>query len=226
MKTCKKCNKEFDENLTFCPFCGAENADRKLTYIERKKAREDDTEFMLSKASIQQRDIDAAKEANIDDVKTQKIGELNSEKTKSIVRLLASLSLILCILLPEWLLVKEDINPNLEWAVIVIAFLVVATGASIFISEIYVTRSLNEMEKQDFLVKKVQFNKGPMFVYSGALYELSAKNTCPCCGDDMHIEVMDNVIYIVCSKNREHIYKVDREGFIESFKDKIEQKWD
>ena len=68
MKTCKKCNKEFDENLTFCPFCGAENADRKLTYIERKKAREEDTEFMLSKASIKQRDIDSAKEANIDDV--------------------------------------------------------------------------------------------------------------------------------------------------------------
>ncbi len=224
MKTCKKCNKEFDENLTFCPFCGAENADRKLTYIERKKAREEDTEFMLSKASIQQRDIDSAKQANLEDIKAQKIGDLKAEQKKSFARIFAGATLMLCSLLPAWLLLHEDINPNLKWVVIVVAFLVVAIGASVLISDIYITRALKEMEKQDFTVKKVQFNKGPMFVYSGALYELVAKNTCPCCGTEMHIEDLDNDIYIVCSTNRSHIYKVDKEAFIESFKDKIEQK--
>ena len=224
MKTCKKCNKEFDENLTFCPFCGAENADRKLTYIERKKARDMDTEFMLSKASIQQRDIDSAKEANIDDLKTQKIGDLKVEQKKSFARIFAGATLMLGGLLPAWFLVQNDINPNLKWVIIVVAFFVVAIGASILISDIYITRALKEMEKQEFLVKKVQFNKGPMFVYGGALYELQAKNTCPCCGTEMHIEEMDNDIYIVCSTNREHIYKVNKEAFMETFKVKIEQK--
>ena len=224
MKTCKKCNKEFDENLTYCPFCGAENSDRKLTYVERKKAREEDTEYILSKASIQQRDIDNAKSANASDVVADKIADLKRAKQISLTRIFASLTLMLAPLLAAYLTVQEVTNPNIKWLIIVAVFLIVAFGASVFISEIYVYRALKEIEKSNFLVKKVYFNKGPIFSYSGSVYELKTNKSCEECTSLMHIEEMDGEIYIVCSNNRSHIFKVDKEAFISDFKDKIEQK--
>ncbi len=151
MKTCKSCKKEFNENLTFCPFCGAENSDRKLTYIERKKAREKDTELLLSKASIQQEDIDNAKEFDENKIGLEKVQEIKKARLYSILRVAISLiAFISCIICAE-LTLKGDINANIKLLIIVVAFFAVAFVASIFISDTYTIIAFKKIEKGEFV---------------------------------------------------------------------------
>ncbi len=224
MKTCKKCHKEFDENLTYCPFCGAENADRKLTYVERKQAREKDTEFILSKAEIQPKDIEQAKEFDVDKIYLEKVQEIKKAKTLSIVRMIIEIILFVgCILWGE-ITLKEDINANVKLAIVLVAFIAVAVAASMFISDIYTFMSIRKIENEEFLPKKIYFGKGPIVTYKDMLYEVKTNEGCPCCKSDMHIEEKEGDLYCVCNQDRSHIYKIDKNKYIEASKLKIEQK--
>ena len=68
------------------------------------------------------------------------------------------------------------------------------------------------------------FGKDPVFAFNGDLYELKCKGTCLACGSEMHVELVEDKIFAICNSNRGHLYKVDREKFIEGFKTQIEQK--
>ena len=223
MKACKFCGKEFDENLTFCPFCGKENAERKLTYVEKKKAREKDTEIILSKASIQEEDLKQAKDGQIDWLYSEAIGTTKSSKIKSLILILLSvLAMVGCVVWAQ-LTLKNDIQNNIKLLIVVVAYFAVAVAGAICISEINVFRNYLNLEKQPLVVKKVTFNKGPLFTYKDMLYEMKTTEKCHLCEGNLHVEEKDGQIVFVCSQNRAHLYTINMEEYFAQFKEKIEQ---
>ena len=223
MKTCKYCNKEFDEELTFCPFCGKENTDKKLTYIEKKQAREKDTEIILSRASIQQSDLVNVKMADISTIYAEKDGDIKKLKIASIIRMIVSIVVMIGCIIWAQLTLKGEIGDNIKLVIVIAAYFVVAVAATILISDIYIYRAYMALEKNDLALRKISFVKGPMFLLNGVVYEIKTNETCKLCDGEMHVEDKDDEIYLVCSKNRAHLYKVDKLAFMESFKVKIEQ---
>jgi len=224
MKTCKKCGKEFNEELTFCPFCGSENAERKLSYIEKKQARDKDTQIILEKASIQQKDIDGAKGAEPSDVFFEKVNEIKKLKILSVVRIVIALAIMVGCIVWGKIAGDWDIDPSLKILVIAIAFIAFAVAASIFISDIYTFRAFSVLEKKENSIRKIAFTKGPMFAHEGKVMELKTNKTCPCCGSEMHVETIDDEIVLVCDKNREHLYKVDKDAFNNIIREKLSNK--
>ena len=221
MKVCKKCQKEFDENLTYCPFCGAENADKKLTYFERKIARDKDTEIILNKASIQNEDIEQAKDGSASDLVIEKTQETKKAKIISLIRIGLSLVLAIACLVLAFVATKNDINPNLKLVVILLAFLAVAVCASVFISDIYSYLTLRKMSEEDFSIRKIYYTKSPMFVYGDSIYEIKTNLVCDKCNSKMHIEIKDEDLFLVCDVNRSHLVRIKKEDYISYFKDKL-----
>lgn len=223
MKTCKYCNKEFDESLTFCPFCGKANSDKNLTYIEKKQARDKDTEIILSKAAIQESDLVDIKTMDTSTIFAEKDATIKHLKIMSLIRMIISIVVMVGCVVWAQLTLNGDVASNAKLLIIIVAYFAVAVAATILISDIYAIRAYNNLEKEDFSIRKINFVKGPMFAYSGTIYELKTNEKCGLCDGELHVEDKDDQIYLVCSKDRSHIYKVDKEAFIESFKVKIEQ---
>ena len=224
MKTCKWCNKEFDEKLTFCPFCGKENADKKLSYIEKKQAKDKDTQVMLSKASIQDEDIKDVSFVDPSNVTTQKHKSIKELKILNIISIVISVLVIAaCITLAE-IYLKGSVASNVKLLIVTVAYFIVAIMATLLMSEIGAFISFRAISKTQFLIMKVYFGKGPMFTYNGFVYELATNKSCEVCEGVMHVEAKDDEIFLVCSKDRSHILKVDKEKFIEAFKVEIEKE--
>ena len=221
MKTCKACQKEFDENLTYCPFCGAENADKKLTYFERKHARDRDTQIILDKASIQQSDEDVAQAGNVEELVVEKVQDFKKAKVFCIARFSASVVFAIACLVFGWITISNDINNNLKLIVILVAFLAIGVCASIIISDIYAYVTMRKMNDGDFSIRKIYYSKGPMFRSGNGLYEIKTYKKCDECQTNMHVEVKDDVIFLVCDTNRSHLYKIEKDAYIAYFKDKL-----
>ena len=221
MKTCKKCQKEFDENLTYCPFCGAENADKKLTYIERKQAREKDTEVILNKASIQQSDIENAESIDPSELILERFTALKKTKLNNLTAILCSLASSIIFIVFAYIISNKDINSNLKLITILVAFIAVAVMASIFISSLYTYTSLNKMKTEDFSIKKIYFTKGPIMYFKGDIYEIKTYKMCDKCNNKMHVEMVDETLFLVCDTNRSHLYKIEKDAYIAHFREKL-----
>ena len=222
MKTCKYCNKEFDDNLTFCPFCGKENADKKLTYIEKKQAREKDTEVILSKASIQDEESKNAHELDVSAVFAEKVDTLKKLQLFSIIRIVAAIVIMIGCIVWAQLTLRNDYDSNVKLVIVIVAYFAVAVAATILISDIYTTMAYKNLKNTEFSLRKINFTKGPMFFYKDNVYEIKTNENCKQCDGELHVEDKDDEIYLVCSKNRAHLYKVNKEAFIEVVKSKIE----
>ena len=228
MKVCKKCQKEFNDNLTFCPFCGAENADKKLTYFEKKTAKEQDKEFIISKASIQDEDAKNAKEISADNLTVKLVTPLKKAKLLSILKIASSAIALVMLLVIGFLVANMDINKNIKLFTIMGAFLLVAVCGSLLISEIYVMLAIKKIESEDFSLRKIYYMLGPVFCYGNNVYEINTNMQCDDCNEKMHVELKDDDVYLVCNKNREHICKITKDNYILYLKDKlsINNNWD
>ncbi len=224
MKICKKCQKEFDDNLTFCPFCNAENADKKLTYFERKQARDKDTQIILDKASIQNCDEEVAKEGSVASLDVLHVQNYKKAKLFSLIRLSASLLFAIACLVAAWIASSKDINANLKLAVILVAFLAIAVCASILISDIFAFLSLRKMSAEDFSLRKIYYSRGPLFRSKDDIYEIITNSECDECKSKMHLELKDDTLFLVCNVNRSHIYKIEKDAYVAYLKDKLSKK--
>ena len=224
MKVCLKCQKEFDDKLTFCPFCGAENGDKKLTYFEKKEAREHDREVMISKASIQDEDVESAKPISADVLTVQKINSIKKAEMIAIIKSAISLIILIALLVTAFIISKLDVNDNIKLAVILGAFILVAACASVIISEGYAFVAIKKLKGQDFSFRKIFYQKGPVFSFKDDLFEVGSDANCKECDNKTHVEIKDEDLFVVCNVDRAHLFKIDRDECIAILKEKIEQK--
>ena len=97
---CPNCQHENKEGATFCEKCGAqlESEKKRLSFFERRQARERERIYLMSKASLQAEDVENIADYDMGEVTTKPIGEIKKILNKSVLFLVLSiLGIAVCV---------------------------------------------------------------------------------------------------------------------------------
>lgn len=206
---CRVCGKEIEENSEFCRYCGAsQKKKRKPTWSERKRQRERETEEIINKSRLTEKDVLLAVPVGTDGMEIRALGETHAQYVRC--ALLAALYLVVAAaaLAGLVLLIRLDADGFSKTlrAVICFALLLVLAGfGASFADRFYSARVFSKMEKSGRAVKKVSYGKAPYVSENGKLYQLVFNVKCVACGADVHIEEFDGRFYTVCNYDRTHL---------------------
>ncbi len=206
---CRVCGKEIEENSEFCRYCGAsQKKKRKPTWSERRKQRERETEEIINKSRLTEKDVLLAVPVGADAIKITALGDTHSQYVKC--ALLAALYAVVAAaaLAGLVLMIRFDVDGLSRTIRAVIAFallLVLAGFGASFADRFYSARVFSKMGKSDRAVKKVSYGKAPYVSENGKLYRIVYDAPCVACGAEVHIEEFDGRLYTVCNYDRTHL---------------------
>ena len=82
---CPNCKHENKEHATFCEKCGAqlESEKKKMSFFERRQAKERERLYILSKASLQEEDLKDIRGLDMGEVEAISKGKKDSVKNQS-----------------------------------------------------------------------------------------------------------------------------------------------
>lgn len=214
---CRACGKEIQDDAKFCSFCGASQQEKvKLTWGEKRRLRQKETEEILKKASLTEQDIINAKKADVEGLKLSYVGELSKEANKAVVMCvvyaLATLIALAGIVLMQYVV---DINKTLRALISFVILLFLAGFGASFADRLYCARVFNKMKKSERAIKKISYGKAPYLSDKGKLYRIICCSICEECGATMHIEEFKGQLVAVCDKDREHLGIIDNEKIFE-----------
>lgn len=209
---CPNCQHENKEGATFCEKCGAqlESEKKRLSFFERRQARERERIYLMSKASLQAEDVENIADYDMGEVTTKPIGEIKKILNKSVLFLVLSILGIAVCVAGIYVIGKLNFNDTLRVMLILILFLGCAVAGGYTIDYSYRVRMLKAMSKSNFAVKKLSYGKPPVMNIDGKCYELTLDAKCDIegCGASMHIEEYNGEFIAVCDADRSHLRKL------------------
>lgn len=209
---CPNCQHENKEGATFCEKCGAqlESEKKRLSFFERRQARERERIYLMSKASLQAEDVENIADYDMGEVTAKPIGEIKKILNKSVLVLVLSILGIAVCVAGIYVIGKLNFNDTLRVMLILILFLGCAVAGGYTIDYSYRVRMLNAMAKSNFAVKKLSYGKPPVMNIDGKCYELTLDAKCDIegCGASMHIEEYNGEFIAVCDADRSHLRKL------------------
>ncbi len=210
---CSNCNFENKEGASFCEKCGAqlESEKKRMSFFERRQAKERERQFILSKASLQEEDIKDIPDLDMGEVEA--IAVCDKFKMKRLTAFKFAMSIIViavCVAL-IFLLGKLQFNATARVALIFVIFVVCAAGGAYAIDNGYKLRVVKAMSKSNFAVKKISYGKPPYMLSGNTFYALRIKTPCDIegCGATMHIEEYNGEFIAVCDADRAHLRRLD-----------------
>lgn len=210
---CPNCNHENEENATFCSKCGAElvSESRKMSFFERRQAREREKIYLMSKASLQAEDLKNIKDYDMGEVVVKPMGDKQKIKKKTTLIFALSIMGIVLMVLFIYLVSKISMNDTLKVVIILALFIACATAGAYALDYGYRYRMIKAMIKSPFAIKKLSYGKPPVMLIGNTFYtlELSAKCDIEGCGADMHIEEYNGEFIAVCNADRMHLRKLN-----------------
>lgn len=209
---CPNCQHENKEGATFCEKCGAqlESEKKRLSFFERRQAREREKIYLMSKASLQAEDVENIGDYDMGEVRTKPVGDIKTLYKKSVAVLIASIIGIALCVLGIYVIGKLQFNDTLRVMIILAFFLACAVAGGYTIDYSYRVRMLKAMSKSNFAVKKLSYGKPPVMNIDGQCYELTLDAKCDIdgCGASMHIEEYNGEFIAVCDADRSHLRKL------------------
>ena len=206
---CRVCGKEIEENSEFCRYCGAaQKKKRKPTWSERRRQRERETEEIVNKSRLTEKDVLLAVPVGTDGIEVRPLGETRSQFIRCAVLSAIYLAVTLAALAGLVLMIRLNIDGMSRTlrAVICFALLLVLAGfGASFADRLYSAGVFSAMQKSDRAVKKVSYGKAPYVSDRGRLYQLVYNARCVACGAEVHIEEFDGRLYTVCNYDRTHL---------------------
>ncbi|MDE6276417.1 MAG: zinc ribbon domain-containing protein [Clostridia bacterium] len=208
---CPNCQHENKEGASFCEKCGAQlvSEKKRMSFFERRQARERERQYILSKASLQAEDLENIPDIDMGEVEAT--AECDKVKMKRLTTLKFVCSIIViavCIGL-IFLLGKLQFNATARVALIFVVFVICACGGAYAIDNGYKLRVVNAMCKSNFAVKKISYGKPPYMLSGDTFYSLRIKTPCDICGASMHIEEYNGEFIAVCDADRGHLRRLD-----------------
>lgn len=206
---CRVCGKEIEENSEFCRYCGAsQKKKRRLTWSEKRRERERETEEIVNKSRLTEKDVLLAVPVGTDGIEIRPLGETHARLVRC--SLLAALYLFVAAaaLAGLVLMIRLDIGGLSRTVRAVICFvllLVLAGFGASFADSFYSARVFSVMNKSGRAVKKVSYGKAPYVSDNGRLYQLVYNAKCVACGAEVHIEEFEGRLYAVCNYDRTHL---------------------
>lgn len=213
MRRCEKCGKQFEDEMNFCPDCGAEwiRPDKKISFFEKRKAKDRETQEILSKASINVTDIIDIEEGAHDCINFKHLGKLKDRLKKTIIFFsLSILALLVCIIgIVVMKLIK--MNETVKTLLILAFFLCGFVSVSYFMTLLYQLRVYKTMCKSSFAIKKINYGKPAQLNIMGNLFEINTCQTCPMClqTTKMHLEEFQGNFIVVCDTDRSHLLNLN-----------------
>ncbi len=209
---CPNCQHENKEGATFCEKCGAqlESEKKRLSFFERRQARERERIYLMSKASLQAEDVENIADYDMGEVTAKPIGEIGKILKKSVLILVLSILGIAVCVAGIYVIGKLNFNDTLRVMLILVLFLGCAVAGGYTIDYSYRVRMLKAMSKSNFAVKKLSYGKPPVMNIDGKCYELTLDAKCDIdgCGASMHIEEYNGEFIAVCDADRSHLRKL------------------
>lgn len=208
---CRVCGKEIDEGSEFCKFCGAsQKQKRKLTWGEKKRQREKETQEIIRKSYLTEQDIALAEKADVSGLELRALGDIKTAEKKAIGFCVLYAFVTLCALgalvLFQYL---TGVDRTLRAILSFVALLILAGFGASFADRLYSARIFAKMAKNDRAVKKIFYGKAPYVNNHGKLYQLICTGLCNKCGMTRHIEEYDGKLVIVCDADRMHLGIID-----------------
>ena len=225
---CPNCQHENKEGASFCEKCGAQlvSEKKRMSIFERRQAKEREKQYILSKASLQEEDVQDIRDLDMGEVETTAV--CDKDKMKKVTTLKFVLSIIaiaVCIGL-IYLLGRLQFNATARVALIFVVFVICATGGAYAIENGYKLRMIKAMCKSKFAVKKIGYGKPPYMLSGNTFYSLRIKTPCDIegCGASMHIEEYNGEFIAVCDANRAHLRRLDCSALNKTVNTQVENK--
>lgn len=216
MKKCPNCGKEAEDNAIFCSQCGREfDKPKKLTYFERKEAKEQERIDLMNRSYISLEQYEKAEYFDLSYIVLNKFKPMKKAKQNSIFSICFSAILFIGAVVIGEICARRNIDSNLKLIVLLAVFVSCAIALAIAVNEFYMIKQLNNMSKAQFAIKKIKYGQPPYLYYKDNLYLMLAKGECKECKSKYHIEEVDGKFVVVCDANRSHVYKIGTEKLID-----------
>lgn len=212
MKNCPICGKEIDENLPFCPHCGAQikSDNQRMTWGEKRQQRDLINQQNIEKSYLHQDEIVGIDYLPNDQITLKQKGKTHKEWVKNIVIISISALVIILGMVLFFVFKKFEFNKTLKVFLVLVVFLLEAFALAKIVECSYAVRMLTAMKKTDFAIKKIEYGKPPKVNIDGNLYEILVNTGCPeCLCPTRHIEELDGKFVVVCDQNRAHLMLLD-----------------
>ena len=210
---CPNCHHENKEGVSFCEKCGAQLVAEKkrMSFFERRQAKEKERQYLLSKDSLQDDDLQDVKDMDMGEVAVTAVS--NKSKMIKLTALKFSLSLVVIVICIALIFVigKLKFNDTLRIVLIFILFLLCSIGGAYAIANGYKLRMIKAMCKSPFAVKKIGYGNPPYMLIGDTFYQLRISTPCDVegCGASMHIEEYNGEFIAVCDADRGHLRRLD-----------------
>lgn len=210
---CPNCSHENKEGASFCEKCGAQliSEKRRMSFFERRQAKERERQYILSKASLQAEDLQDISDMDMGEVEAIAVCDKAKMKRITAIKFACSIIVIAVCIGLIYLLGRLQFNATARVALIFVVFVICACGAAYAIDNGYKLRVVKAMCKSNFAVKKISYGKPPFMLSGDKFYMLRIKTPCDIegCGSTMHIEEYNGEFIAVCDADRSHLRRLD-----------------
>ncbi|MDE6372743.1 MAG: zinc ribbon domain-containing protein, partial [Clostridia bacterium] len=169
---CPNCQHENKEGASFCEKCGAQlvNEKKRMSFFERRQAKERERQYILSKASLQAEDLENIPDIDMGEVEATPVCDKIKMKRLTSVKFAVSIIVIAVCIGLIFLLGKLQFNATARVALIFVVFVICAGGGAYAIDNGYKLRIVNAMCKSNFAVKKISYGKPPYMLSGNTFY--------------------------------------------------------
>lgn len=210
---CPNCKSENKEGASFCEKCGAQlvSEKKRMSFFERRQAKERERQYILSKASLQAEDLEGIPDIDMGEVEATPVCDKSKMKKVTAIKFAVSIVVIAICIGLIFLLGKLQFNATARVALIFVVFVICAAGGAYAIDNGYKLRVVKAMCKSNFAVKKIGYGKPPYMLSGNTFYALRIKTPCDIegCGATMHIEEYNGEFIAVCDADRGHLRRLD-----------------
>ncbi|MDE7191026.1 MAG: zinc ribbon domain-containing protein [Clostridia bacterium] len=208
---CPNCRHENNEGSSFCEKCGAQlvSEKKRMSFFERRQAKERERQYILSKASLQAEDLENIPDIDMGEVEATTVCDKVKMKRSTAIKFALSIIVVAVCIGLIFLLGKLQFNATARVALIFVVFVVCAAGGAYAIDNGYKLRVVKAMCKSNFAVKKISYGKPPYMLSGNTFYSLNIKTACDICGATMHIEEYNGEFIAVCDADRGHLRRLD-----------------
>ncbi len=210
---CPNCQKENKDGASFCEKCGAQlvSEKKRMSFFERRQAKERERQYILSKASLQEEDLKDIPDIDMGEVEATAVCDKVKMKRTTAIKFAVSILVIAVCIGLIFLLGRLQFNATAKVALIFVIFIICAAGGAYAIDNGYKLRVIKAMCKSNFAVKKISYGKPPYMLSGNTFYALRIKTPCDIqgCGSTMHIEEYNGEFIAVCDADRGHLRRLD-----------------
>lgn len=213
MRKCGKCEKEFEDDVKFCPNCGAEWSDekKKMSFGERRRNKDREKDEILAKSHLRAKDILDVEECDHSQLQFKYVGLLKKIYKSTIVWFSLAVTVFALCCAGGIGIKFVKTSDTIKILTLTACFMLGFVSVSIFMNRGYQIKIYRAMLASSFAMKKISYGKPARVNYLGNIFEVTTTQQCDKClqTQGLHIEEFEGGFYAVCDGDRGHLWSLN-----------------